>query len=414
MQLNKEYLIAAGCFMLFIMYYLFGWFFDKNFRLVMNVSELSPAQKRFFRFRGSKSSSDDKHAVICIRAEMLSFINIIMGILCFAAIKFTGKYLVYIGSVAFTEISLVGFVFIAYMNINKYRAIQNGINQADETSFENYEKNVEAEFKAPEKPAYPTVKKASVTGKTANNIESGKKYLKNRGLFDNDVFSTFISEPEDEQTDNIESGKNQLKSRNLLDDDVFLPCIADAVDKFDDEDINTDFREAGNTADGRTDDIKKGKKYLENRGLLDDDVFSPYISDPSDEQTDNIDNGKNYLKNRNLLDGDIFSPYIADAADKFVDDEIDTEYRNEIGIEEGKKALKGLLEKQLYTESYRDVSSFTGYKNTFGSSQIKKSTESESSQAIGDIINKHKKDLNPENQFKTVNKNNPVRKDDKQ
>lgn len=224
MQLNKEYLIIAGSAALFLIYYIFGWFCDKNFRLVMRKSKLSPFKKIFLHFRGSKMKENRGHAIVCIKFEEFAFLNLILGVLCFAAVKITGQQMVFLGSAALLGMSFAGFAFQAYMNIGKYQDRKKQTENMDETGFEDYRVTASAVQTEEKKPtSYPSIKKSDI-------VDS------------------------DNRIDSLASGREYMKNKGLLDDDIFSPFVADAVDKFKGNSINGEFSEGT--------DIEKGKEAL--------------------------------------------------------------------------------------------------------------------------------------------------------
>lgn len=294
MQLNKELLILAGFVALFFIYYGTGWFCDKNFRLVMRKTKLSPARKILYHFRGSKMKDDKGHAMVCLKFERIAFVNIILGAICFAAVKVTGQTLVFLGSGALGAASFAFFVFQMYINIPKYKERKKQLDNMDETGFEDYHVSVQvnassSEEKQAKQPSVATASKAVITDGRIDSLESGREILKNKGL---------------------------------LDDDIFLPMVADVTDKFT--------------------NVKAKMSFSE-----------------------------------------------------------------ESDIEIGKAALNDLAGKQLKTEAFRNV-------NSFDDSVFARRDEnvSEESRSVKDIIDNHRDDINPENQFKAVNTYSPVRKDD--
>lgn len=221
MQLNKEYLVLAGFLGMFLLYYVFGWLFDKKFRTVMSKSKLSSFKKILFHFKGSKMKEDKGHSNACIRSETVSLVNLVLGALCFFAVKITGQTLVFLASAALMAMSFAGFVFLVYINIVKYTTRTRQAQLMDETGFEDY--HAARQVQPPKQASYPNArsKSESITGEVTDSMESGREYLKNRGL---------------------------------LDDDVFSPVVADAMDKYVGNEIKLDF--------AKESDIAKGKEAL--------------------------------------------------------------------------------------------------------------------------------------------------------
>lgn len=289
---DKSILILAGFLALFFAYYAAGWFCDKNFRLVMRKQKLRGLKKALFHFRGSKAKEDRGHAMICVKFEQLSIVNLILGALGFAAVRFTDNTFVFLGCGALMAGSGLMLVYQLYINIMKYKERKQQLDSRDETGFEDYRASV-SESEAPKETSYPTVR---------------------------------------------------------------TPVMVDSS--------------------GRTDSLESGREILKNKGLLDDDIFSPFVTD---------------------------------AVNKYTGNKVSTEFSEESDIEKGKAILRDMPGKQLSTESYMNVNNFDDLNNAY--TQKPADTPERS---VKDIIDEHKDDINPENQFKFQNNYSPVRKDDSQ
>lgn len=224
MQLNKEYLIIAGFIVLFLLYYLFGWFCDKNFRLVMRKTKLSPFKKFFLHFRGAKTKENKGHAVVCVKFEEFSFLNLFLGAFCFAAVKLTEQDMVFYGSAALMAMSFAGFAFQVYTNTGIYNDRKKQAEMMDETGFEDYRAVASPIQPEAQDKAYPNVKKSVMADSDdrIDSLESGKEYLKRKGLLDDDTYSPYFSDSayafrdnrnygEFSDESNIQKGKEALK-----------------------------------------------------------------------------------------------------------------------------------------------------------------------------------------------------------
>lgn len=292
----KVLLIISGYLGLFLLYYIFGWFCDKEFRLVMRKTKLSSAQKIFFHFRGSKMKEDRGHAIICVKFETIAFVNILLGIICGIAVMVTGHTLIFLASGALMAGSFGVFAFQAYINVMKCKERKNQIELMDETGFEDYDELPQSE---------PPKVIPSQAVRVPKNTDDGDK------------------------TNSMAIGKEILKNKGLLDDDVFSPFVADAVDKFKGEELKSSFSEEGN-------------------------------------------------------------------------------------ITKGKEALRNYAGKQLSTEGFKNVNNFDRPKNAYGKDKAIEYGIEGTGKTMQDKINEHKQDINPENIFKSVNNYSSVRKDNKQ
>lgn len=227
MQLNKELLILAGFIALFLISYATGWFCDKNFRLVMRKTKLSAFKRLLFHFRDSKMKENKGHSVVCVGLERLAFADLFLGAGCFAAVKFTGNTVVFLGSAALMAASFGLYVFQLYTNVPKYKARKKELDKMDETGFEDYRsapKQKPVQSEAVRVNQYPNIRKDTVADS-------------------------------DGRIDSMESGRELLKKKGLLDDDIFSPFVSDVTDKFTGEKIMAEFSDES--------DIEIGKAALE-------------------------------------------------------------------------------------------------------------------------------------------------------
>lgn len=227
MQL-KELLIIAGYLVMFLMYYLFGWFCDKNFRLYMRKTKLPPYKKIFFHFRGTKLKENRGHALICVKFQIVAFINILIGAICTIAVKVTnGQMMVFLASGALLAASFGVFAFKVYENICKYNDRKKQDELRDETGLEDYDKISSVPVsEIPQQPIPNQVVRAPINtddGDKTKSMAIGKEILKNKGLLDDDTFMPFSSNVADtfkdgtrmaaelSEADDIKRGKEALK-----------------------------------------------------------------------------------------------------------------------------------------------------------------------------------------------------------
>ena len=284
-------LIPAAFIALFFVYYIAGWFLDKNFRLTMRKTRLSSVEKVFLHFRGTGKNKDRGHAIICVRLEKGSFINILLGAVSYAAMRFIGGKLVILICGFLLLLSFGLFAFEIFMNMTKHLDRKQIIDKMDETGFEDYH----------------------VEEKTAPVSQSAAVHVPVRK----------------EDTESIEDTR-------------------------------------------LTDKIKE-------------------------------------VKSKGLLDDDIFSPFVTDVTSKFRGVKTESEFSDGTSIADGKEALKNLAEKQLKAESFSGVNHFEKSKNSYSDNQ-----NGEDEFSVRGMIDRHKQDIDPGIQMRGVNKNKPVGKDDTQ
>lgn len=284
-------IIPFGFIALFLIYYIAGWFLDKNFRMTMRKTKLSSAEKVFLHFRGTGKDKDRGHAIICVRLEKFSFINLFLAIAVFALSRLIGGKFVFIGFALILLMSGVLFAFEIFMNMTKHLDRKHIISQMDETGFEDY--HVEE-------------KTAPVSQSVAVHVPVRK-----------------------EDTESTEDTR-------------------------------------------LTDKIKE-------------------------------------VKSKGLLDDDIFSPFVTDVTDKFRGVKTESEFSDGTSIADGKEALKNLAERQLKAEAFSGVNEFEKKKSFYS-----ENNDAEDEFSVRGMIDRHKQDIDPGIQMRGVNKNEPVRKDDTQ
>lgn len=289
----KSIIILAGFLALFVIGYFTGWYCDKDFRLFLRKTKLSPFKARIYLFRGSRVKEDKGHAVSCVNFQQLAFLNLALGIICFWSVLKSKSKLVFLGSGALMALMGAMFLFQLYINTMKYKERKSRSEKMDETGFEEYRSTA---------PVAPMPKSSQPTKRTAVVVKS--------------------------------------------------------------EDTNTD----------KIDTLAGGRAYLKNKGILDDDVFSPFVSD---------------------------------VTNKFNSVRIREDFSKADDISSGKDMLKDMIERQLKEEPFASSNKFERSVNFYSKDEA--GTES----TIKDEIDKHKQEIDPENQFKTVNNYSPVRKDDK-
>ena len=70
-------ILTFGYFVTFLLYYIFGWYYDKRLRLVMKRIHISRFQSFFLRFRGVPRNSTDIHTAVCSYCEIFSISSLI-------------------------------------------------------------------------------------------------------------------------------------------------------------------------------------------------------------------------------------------------------------------------------------------------------------------------------------------------
>lgn len=285
--------VTVGFVVMFFAYYFAGWFFDDSFRLTLRKTKISSAQKIFLHFRGTGEDKDRGHAIICVRLEKLSFVNIPLAIAVFVLSKVIGGKFVFIGFALILIMSIGFLLFLLSQNLIKHMDRKQILDRMDETGL--------ADYKSDEIPT-PVSYSVAVPSMTDNNNNA----------------------PDTRLTDKIK----EVKSKGLLDDDIFSPFVTDVTSKF--------------------------------RGVKTESEFAEGTS-----------------------------------------------------IAEGKEALKNLAEKQLKAESFSGVNHFEKKENSYSSKSGNPDGGEELS--LRSIIDQHKREIDPGFQMRGVNKNNkPVGKDDTQ
>lgn len=225
----KSIIILAGFIALFVIGYFTGWYCDKDFRLFLRKTKLSPFKARIYRFRDSKIEEDKGHAVVCVNFQQLAFLDLTLGIICFLSVFITKSKLIFLGSGALMALMGAMFLFQLYINTMKYKERKSRSEKMDETGFEEYRSTA---------PVAPMPKSSQPTKRTAAIVKS-----------------------ENTNTDKIDTlagGREYLKNKGLLDDDVFSPFVSDVTSKFTGVSIREDFAKA--------DDISSGKEML--KGMI--------------------------------------------------------------------------------------------------------------------------------------------------
>ena len=69
---------------------------------------------------------------------------------------------------------------------------------------------------------------------------------------------------------------------------------------------------------------------------------------PSDDKLGSLESGRKIIENKGILDDDVFSPYVSDVTDKFRGVKLNQNFSEGDNIEAGKNALKDMAEKQLF------------------------------------------------------------------
>lgn len=286
--------VTVGFVIMFFAYYFAGWFLDDIFRMTLRKTKISSAQKIFLHFKGTGEDKDRGHAIICVRLEKLSFVNIPLAIAVFVLSKVIGGKFVFIGFALILIMSIGFLLFLLSQNITKHMDRKQLLDQMDETGLADYKSD-----ESPEPVVSYSVAVPSMTDKNNNA-------------------------PDTRLTDKIK----EVKSKGLLDDDIFSPFVSDVTDKF--------------------------------RGVKTESEFAEGTS-----------------------------------------------------IAEGKEALKNFAAKQLGSESFSGVNNFEKIENAYSVKADKADGGEENS--LRSVIDRRKQELDPGFQMRGVNMNNrPVGKDDTQ
>ncbi len=207
--------VTVGFVVMFFAYYFAGWFFDDSFRLTLRKTKISSAQKIFLHFRGTGEDKDRGHAIICVRLEKLSFVNIPLAIAVFVLSRVIGGKFVFIGFALILIMSIGFLLFLLSQNLTKHMDRKQMLDRMDETGL--------ADYKSDEKPS-PVSYSVAVPSMTDNN-----------------------NAPDTRLTDKIK----EVKSKGLLDDDIFLPFVTDVTSKFRGVKTESEFAEGTSIAEGK-------------------------------------------------------------------------------------------------------------------------------------------------------------------
>ena len=138
------------------------------------------------------------------------------------------------------------------------------------------------------------------------------------------------------------------------------------------------------------DSLGEGKQKVSSTNILADDKFIPVNIEKSGGETEDMLTGFSEVKERSPLDDDIFMPVVPLDLDKFggsYDPQADIDEKS-TDIEHGKKAIRDMAKMQLYSES--------GHTNF---DKVIKDKKQVGEKSVKDLINEHKKDIDPANKL---------------
>ncbi len=193
MPLKFMLIVIAGAFLSVVMY-AFGWFNDKNFRLVMRKKRISAFGRCFLHFRGTKLFENRGHAVACVKYEKTAPI---VFVLCLAVVTVSRKVLgdsltSFAVSAGFELLLFLIFILTSRNNILKYKERKKIIESRDETGFDEFtepEKTEAFEIKSVVKVFDESEKTEEKSGGNVTSFKDGIEIVKNKGLLDDDIYN---------------------------------------------------------------------------------------------------------------------------------------------------------------------------------------------------------------------------------
>lgn len=292
-------ILTFGYFATFLLYYLFGWYYDKRLRLVMKRIHLTPAQCVFLHFRGVPHDRINVHSAVCTYCEIFSLISLFgFETISLLLVKFVDFDMVIACriSLLFMIAAFIGWAVMAVIISAEFRRRINEVRKSGKVSFKKYREldnivlgmenfsawapelaeTIEVPYDAPNWYHYV------VDFAALESLQAGKKNVKvktptggfYRPVDQSDDVKTFDSGKETvsskqplsakdfipvnirsgEEVEDLGSGKEALSSKGVLDDDIFVPQIP--IDA-----RNFGFGEAEGTLDSAL-DINSGKEEL--------------------------------------------------------------------------------------------------------------------------------------------------------
>lgn len=344
-------ILSFGYVVTFLLYYIFGWYYDKRLRLVMKRIHLSRFQSFFLRFRGVPRSSTDIHTAVCTYCEVFSIFSLIgaEGV-SLLLVKFTSIDLIQACRFSFTFMlaAIAAWMVMAVAISHEFKKRINLIKKQGRVKFKVYKDldNI-------------VLGMDNLSAWAPENMDS--KPLKSTDPFWEQYVVDF------ESLINVGEGKNEVKVRTPT--GAFYHPIVENDD---------------------VDSLDKGQQKLSSTNILADDKFIPVNIEKYGDETEDMLKGMNEVKARSPLDDDIFMPVVPLDLEKFggAYDPKATVDEKATDIEHGKEAIKDMARKQLYSES--------GHTNF---DRILKDQKQNGEKSVKDLINEHKKDIDPANKL---------------
>ena len=292
-------ILTFGYFATFLLYYLFGWYYDKRLRLVMKRIHLTPAQCVFLHFRGVPHDGINVHSAVCTYCEIFSLISLFgFETISLLLIKFVNFDMVLACRISFLFMlaAFLGWAVMAVVISSIFRKRMNEIRKKGMVSFKSFKEldnivlgmenfsawapelaeTIEVPDNAPNWYHYV------VDFAALESLQAGKKNVKvktptggfYRPVDQSDDVKTFDSGKETvsaaqplsvkdfvpvnirggEEVEDLSSGKEAVSAKGVLDDDIFVPQLPVDVEKF-------GFGEVTGTLDSAL-DIDSGKEEL--------------------------------------------------------------------------------------------------------------------------------------------------------
>lgn len=221
----KSLIILVGFIGLFAASYFTGWYCDKEFRLFLRKTKLSPFKAYIYRFRDAKIKEDKGHAVVCVNFQQLSFLSLIMGIICFVSFFKTKSSMIFLGSCVLLLLMGSMFLFQLYTNTMKYKERKMHFKEMNEAGLEDFRSTVPTHsYRVPDFSEHVDsfVPTEETNNDKIDSLASGREYIKNKRILDDDIFSPFVTDVTSKFTnvrmreefadgDSISAGKAILK-----------------------------------------------------------------------------------------------------------------------------------------------------------------------------------------------------------
>ncbi|MGN1478207.1 MAG: hypothetical protein ACI4XH_00445 [Acutalibacteraceae bacterium] len=292
-------ILTFGYFATFLLYYLFGWYYDKRLRLVMKRIRLTPAQCVFLHFRGVPHDGINVHSAVCTYCEIFSLISLFgFETISLLLVKFVNFDMVIACRISFLFMiaAFIGWAVMAVIISAEFRRRINEVRKSGKVSFKNYREldnivlgmenfsawapelaeTIEVPDDAPNWYHYVVdfaaleslqVGKKNVKVKTptggfyrpvdqsadVKTFDSGKETVSSKQPLSAKDFIP-VNIRGGEEVEDLGPGKEALSSKGVLDDDIFVPQIPIDAQKF-------GFGEVTGTLDSAL-DIKSGKEEL--------------------------------------------------------------------------------------------------------------------------------------------------------